>query len=97
MIRAAFILSVLVLGVFVTSSWSQIRNPREPRIGRQTMKMRTPNLGRYGRGFDRLDWNNDGYISQFEWRGSLTAFNRIDWNSDGRISRYEWRNRRRTR
>lgn len=98
MIRAAVILGILVLGAFVASSSAQVRNPRNPRIDRQTTKMRSQSLGRFGlRGFDRLDWNNDGYISQFEWRGSRISFDRIDWNNDGLISRYEWRNRRRGR
>lgn len=96
MIRTVFILSILILGLFVVSSSAQIRNPRNPRIDRQSMRMRSQNFGRF-RGFDRLDWNNDGYISQFEWRGSRRAFDRLDWNNDGLISRYEWRNRRRGR
>jgi hypothetical protein len=95
MIRSAFLLSSLLLGLFVVVSSAQVPNPRNPRIGRQTTKMRSANLGRYGRGgFGRLDLNRDGYISLFEWRGNRRGFDRLDWNNDGLISRLEWRNRR---
>ena len=37
----------------------------------------------------RLDRNNDGYISRSEWPGSRDGFDRLDLNNDNRVSRSE--------
>src|SRR5262245_39431794 len=41
--------------------------------------------------FDRLDRNNDGYISRSEWAGNDRVSDRVDRNDDRRLSRYEVR------
>lgn len=56
----------------------------------------------WGRGswtseFDRLDRNDNGYISQNEWTGNDRVFERADRNNDNRLSRSEvrrWENDR---
>jgi len=47
-----------------------------------------PGAGR-GRGMMRLDTNNDGVISQDEWRGPQEAFKSADTNGDGKIDSVE--------
>ena len=39
--------------------------------------------------FESMDTNNDGVITQAEWRGSARAFQNQDWNGDGRLSGQE--------
>jgi len=39
--------------------------------------------------FEYLDLNNNGFIDQNEWDGTLNAFYRLDRNNDGRLSRAE--------
>jgi Ca2+-binding EF-hand superfamily protein len=41
--------------------------------------------------FDRLDRNDNGYISRNEWTGAERVFERVDRNEDGRLSRTEVR------
>ncbi len=41
--------------------------------------------------FDRLDRNDNGYISQNEWNGNERVFARVDRNDDRRLSRAEVR------
>ena len=36
--------------------------------------------------FRGMDRNNDGVISQYEWRGNIQAFENQDWNNDGVLS-----------
>jgi hypothetical protein len=36
--------------------------------------------------FRGMDRNNDGVISQYEWRGNRQAFENQDWNNDGVLS-----------
>lgn len=43
--------------------------------------------------FDRLDRNDDGYLSRSEWTGDDRVFERLDSNNDGRLSLVELRNR----
>jgi hypothetical protein len=47
--------------------------------------------------FDRLDRNDDRYLSEAEWPGDLNLFDRIDLNADGLLSLREigqWRSDR---
>lgn len=39
--------------------------------------------------FDRLDRNDNGYVSRNEWTGTERVFERVDRNEDGRLSRTE--------
>jgi hypothetical protein len=41
--------------------------------------------------FRHMDRNNDGVVTQAEWRGSRQAFRRRDWNNDGVLSGDELR------
>jgi hypothetical protein len=55
---------------------------------------RADDEGRWNDRFDRLDRNDDGYLSEAEWPGDLRAFNRADLDNDGLLSLREiaqWR------
>ena len=39
--------------------------------------------------FDYLDANNNGFVNENEWDGTLDAFDRLDRNRDGRLTRVE--------
>lgn len=41
--------------------------------------------------FDRLDRNDNGYVSQNEWNGNDRVFERVDRNNDNRLTRTEVR------
>ena len=43
--------------------------------------------------FDRLDLNDDGFLSRSEWTGDDRVFERLDRNNDGRLSLNELRSR----
>ena len=43
--------------------------------------------------FERLDRNNDGYLSTSEWSRDARLFDRLDRNNDRRVSRSEFQNR----
>jgi len=43
--------------------------------------------------FERLDRNNDGYLSASEWPREERRFDRLDLNNDGRVSRSEFQDR----
>lgn len=97
MIGKAFIVAAMLLALCAVSASAQRRNGRVPRIDR-VQRNNFPSMNRLGRSvFDRLDMNNDGYISMFEWNGNRRTFDRVDFNNDGMISRMEWRMRRRGR
>ncbi|MBK8151510.1 MAG: hypothetical protein IPK58_25775 [Acidobacteria bacterium] len=99
MLRKIIIFSLLSFGLFAVCASAQVRRPRGARIDRPTQNRywnqnRNWNQTRLG-GFNRLDFNNDGYVSFVEWRGNRRAFERLDFNNDGLISRFEWQFRKR--
>ncbi|MEK7723212.1 MAG: hypothetical protein AAB336_02585 [Acidobacteriota bacterium] len=94
MLKKLIVISSLIFGMFVVSSFGQETPKIEPQNTNPNPNQ-TRKEKRGGRGMKaknkamKMDVNNDGFISQSEWKRNEKAFQRLDTNNDGQLSKEE--------